>query len=374
MFKKTTMMNHHLHHQIALTLLKGVGNKRAKSLLAYVGSLEKIFDLHHNIKATVPGLSREIFRNMNREQALEEALGYLHFIEKNEIQTSFFTDRDYPKRLKECADSPILLYKKGIIDFNPPRSIAIVGTRNMTSYGRRLINELLSAIAPFNVQVVSGLALGVDGYAHKKCLELNIPTIGVLGHGLDRIYPHLHRGLAKRMMETPGCGLLTEFPNNTLPDRENFPQRNRIVAGMTDATIVIESGQRGGSLITANLANDYNRDVFTYPGDVYRPFSIGCNHLIANNKAHLITKGDDIVRMMGWSKEKAGKQTNLFEGLDGDEKNIVKTIQEFEKISLDVLSIRLKKPVNILSSLLLGLEIKGKIMTLPGKKYVINTI
>ncbi|PWH85713.1 DNA-processing protein DprA [Brumimicrobium oceani] len=370
------MKNNHLIHQVALTRLEGVGARRAKVLLAYLGSEQKLFDENFKLQTEIPGFAKERFRNLNKSKAVLEAESIVSFVEKNEIETTFFTDKNYPRRLKECADGPMLLFQKGDFDFNPRKTIAIVGTRNMTSYGKQLINELISAIAPYNVQVISGLAYGVDGYTHKKCLENGIPTIGVLGHGLDRIYPNQHMKLAKRMVETKGCGLITEFPHNTKPDRENFPQRNRIVAGMTDATIVIESGERGGSLITALLANDYARDVFAFPGDIDRPFSKGCNRLIADSKAHLITSGKDLIRLMEWQKEDKAKviQANLFEGLNGDETLIVKAIKEFEKISLDVLSIRLKKPGHVLSGILLGLELRGVVMSLPGKKYALSCL
>ena len=359
---------------MALTLLEGVGPKNAKMLLTHLDNEKVIFDSSFNLRTKIPGFAKERFRALNRKQALEEAIPIVEFIRKHKIGTTFFTSKDYPYRLKECADGPMLLYHRGNFDFNPRRSIAIVGTRDMTSYGRQLINELIDSIAPYNVQVISGLALGVDGYTHKKCMESNVPTIGVLGHGLDRIYPKLHHSLAKKMLRTEGCGLITEFPHNTAPDRENFPQRNRIVAGMTDATIVIESASRGGSLITALLANDYDRDVFAFPGDVNSKFSQGCNQLIGDSKAHLISSGKDLIRLMEWEKEEKDHvvQTNLFEGLEGDEKSIVKTIIEFDKISLDILSVRLKRPVNVLSSLLLGLELKGIVMSLPGKKYSLS--
>lgn len=356
--------------------MDGIGVKNAKVLLAYIGSVEKIFDASVNLRTEIPGFAKERYRSLDREKALAEAIPIIKFIQKNKIDTTFYTDTNYPRRLKECGDSPMLMYHRGNFDFNPRKSIAIVGTRNMTSYGKQLINDLIAAIAPYNVQVVSGLALGVDGYTHKKCLEYGVPTIGVLGHGLDRLYPQVHQKIAKKMVETEGCGVITEFPHGTKPDRENFPQRNRIVAGMTDATIVIESGERGGSLITALLANDYNRDVYAFPGNIDRPFSKGCNQLIADSKAHLISSGKDLIRLMEWKiedKEKA-VQANLFDGLEGDEKTIVTTIKEFEKISLDVLSIRMKKPGHLLSGILLGLELKGIIMSLPGKKYALSCL
>lgn len=370
------MEDNHLLYQIALTLIDGVGHKRAKSLLAYLGDLSHIFDPKLNIRTSIPGFSKERFRNLDRTSALDRAQDILDYVKKNEIKTTFFTENNFSNLLKECTDSPTLLFYRGTFNFNHPKTIAIVGTRNMTGYGKKIIHELLTTLASYNVQVISGLALGVDGFAHKKCLELNIPTIGVLGHGLDRIYPHVHRHLAQKMLSTKGCGLVTEFPHQTTPDRENFPQRNRIVAGLAKATIVIESGSKGGSLITANLANDYNRDVFTYPGNVNSPYSKGCNQLISQNKAHLITNGKDFVKLMGWKREDEQHltQMNLFSGLDGDEKKVVKAIKEFDKISLDVLALRLKKPVNKLSPLLLVLEIKGKILSLPGKNYCVNCL
>lgn len=370
------MKNNHLNHQVALTQLEGVGARTAKVLLAYLGSEDKLFEDNFNLRTEVPGFSKERFRKLNKAKALINAKSIVEFVEKNKIDTTFFTSQAYPRRLKECADGPMLLYHRGDFEFNPRKTIAIVGTRNMTSYGKQLINNLIAEIAPYNVQVISGLAYGVDGYTHKKCLDHGVSTIGVLGHGLDRVYPNQHLNLAKRMVETKGCGLITEFPHNTKPDRENFPQRNRIVAGMTDATIVIESGARGGSLITALLANDYARDVFAFPGDIDRPFSKGCNHLISDSKAHLITSGKDLIRLMEWEKEDRNKvvQADLFAGLDGDEKSIVSAIKEFEKISLDVLSVRLKKPGHVLSGLLLGLELRGVVMTLPGKKYAMSRL
>lgn len=364
------------HHQIALSMLQGIGPKSARLLIAYLGSASAIFEQSTNLKTKVPGFSHERFRSLNRAKALKAAEETMKFIEKNDISTCFFTEENYPYRLKQCADAPVLLYSKGDPALNPDRTIAIVGTRNMTPYGKKIIHELIDHLEPYGVQVISGLAYGVDNEAHKCCLRRGVETLGVLGHGLDRIYPARNRKTAKDMLTAPQSGLLTEFPHNTLPDRENFPQRNRIVAGMADATIVVESGAKGGSLITAYLANDYNRDVFAFPGNIDSDFSKGCNQLIANDKAHLITCGKDLTTFLDWEKVGASKpiQGNLFENLSGDEKKVVKLIKEFEKISLDVLSVRLKQPVASLSSLLLGLEIKGIVMMLPGQKYTLDRL
>lgn len=364
------------HHQIALSMLQGVGPKTARLLIAYMGSATAIFESKSNIKTTVPGFSRERFRSLNRTKALIDAEKTVNFIDKNNISTHFFASNDFPYRLKQCPDAPIVLYSRGNPLLNSDRSVAIVGTRNMTPYGKKIVHQLVDHLKSFDVQIVSGLAYGVDNEAHRRCIARELSTIGVLGHGLDRIYPARNRKTANDMLEARDSGLLTEFPHNTLPERENFPQRNRIVAGMTDATIVVESGAKGGSLITAHLANDYSRDVFAFPGNIDQEFSKGCNSLIANDKAHLITSGKDLTNLLEWEKSGVKKpiQGSLFENLNGDEKKIVKLIKEFEKVSLDVLSFRLKQPVGLVSGLLLGLEIKGVVMMLPGQKYMLGNL
>jgi len=364
------------HHQVALSLLEGVGPKSARLLVAYLGSATAIFDAETNLRTAVPGFSKERFRSLNRTKALKDAEAVLNFNERNAISTVFFADQQYPYRLKQCPDAPVVLYSRGDVEMNARRSIAVVGTRNMTTYGKKLVHELTASFAPFNVQVVSGLAYGIDGESHRTSLNHNLSTVGVLGHGLDRIYPSRHRKIAQEMLQQKGCGLVTEFPHGTRPDRENFPQRNRIVAGMTDATVVVESGKKGGSLITAYLANDYVRDVFAYPGNIGNVYSMGCNRLIADDKAHLVTCGKDVMKMLGWEEEMKEQpvQTDMFEGLNGDEKKIVKTLKEFEKVTLDVLSVKLKLPVAVLNALLLGLEMKGLVMMLPGKKYTLGQL
>lgn len=362
------------HHQIALSMLPGVGPKTARLLVAYLGSPSAVFEEKTNLRTQVPGFSKERFRSLNRSKALLQAEQTLSFVQKNDIQLHFFTQPDYPYRLKQCPDAPILLYSKGKPSLNPERTIAIVGTRKMTTYGKKIVHELIDHLSNYNVQIVSGLAYGIDAEAHQHCLKKGIPTIGVLGHGLDRIYPSRNRKTAAAMVKETDSGLLTEFTLNTLPDRENFPQRNRIVAGMTDATIVVESGSTGGSLITAHLANDYNREVFAYPGNINADYSKGCNKLIAQHKAHLITSGKDVTTLLNW-KEKGQKevtQRSLFEELSGDEKKIISLFNEFDTVSIDIMAVRLKLPVSILSGILLSLEIKGLLMHLPGQKYTLS--
>ena len=357
-----------LQRAIALHYLAGVGPKNAKSLIAYAGGLDALFEDRKLHKLDIPGFSPGRLKALNKKEALLLAEKELHFIERNNIQTQFYLEEGYPHRLKNCPDAPLLLHSIGNASTNPPKTISIVGTRNVSTYGHIIVEELIEALEPYDVQVVSGMAYGVDILAHRACVKHGVSTIGVLGHGLDRIYPHQHRSTAQKMIENGG--LFTEFPSGTNPDRENFPRRNRIVAGLTDATIVIESSLKGGSLITANLANDYNRDVFAYPGNVFNTYSKGCNALIASNRAHLVTCGADIIQLLGWEmKENKAVQRKLYPDLSPDERSVVQSLDEAPETSIDVLAVRLKKPISWLSSTLLTLELQGVVMCLPGKKY-----
>ena len=258
----------HLHYKIALTLLQGIGPIKAKEILLNLERHEAFFELSPNELCAQTGLKKSFVQKTNRKEALKGAVRVVEHLEKNNIQVHYFQETSYPRRLKNCVDSPLILYSQANVDFNFPKVVAIVGTRNATSYGKRLCEELLNSFRGQDILVVSGLATGIDAQVHKNCVDLNIATVGVLGHGLDRLYPSQNRSLSESMKNFGG--LLTEFIPGTTPDRENFPKRNRIVAGMSDATIVIESNVKGGSLITANLANDYNRDVFAYPGSVHK--------------------------------------------------------------------------------------------------------
>lgn len=358
-----------LVHQIALTLLTGGGKKKIRKLLAHVEDVEDFFKASkHRLKAT-PGIGEKFLHQLDRKTALIEAEKHLCTLEKEKIDTLFYTDEAFPYRLNQCDDAPVLLYKKGSMDCNQPRVVSVVGTRNASSYGKKICEELIHSFVGKNIVVVSGLAYGIDIYAHKLCTELGIQTIGVLGHGLDRIYPHAHTPIAKKMLENGG--LLTEFLPGSNPDRENFPMRNRIVAGMCDATIVIESGERGGSLITAELANDYARDVFAFPGDITREYSKGCNYLIQKNKSHLITSSDNFFEMMNWTddKKEVPSQLQLFAELDENETKVVAILKESQEVSMDVLAIKTEIPIRLMSGVLLGMELKGVIKALPGNRF-----
>lgn len=358
-----------LQYQIALTLLTGGGKKKIRKILTHFEDSTDFFKASKHRLKTIPGIGEKFLQQLDRESALREAEKQVVYMDKHRIKTMFYTDAIFPYRLNQCEDAPVLMYTLGEMDCNMPRVVSIVGTRNASSYGRKICEDLLHSFVGKDIVVVSGLAYGIDIYAHKLCTELGIQTIGVLGHGLDRIYPQAHIPIAQKMLENGG--LLTEFLPGSKPDRENFPMRNRIVAGMCDATIVIESGERGGSLITAELANDYARDVFAFPGDITREYSKGCNYLIQKNKAHLITSSDDFFEMMDWkdTTKTENKQLQLFAELDEQEQKIVTLLKESQEVSLDVLAIKTEIPVRLMSGILLGLELKGVVKALPGKRF-----
>jgi len=319
-----------LHHQIGLTFLKNIGPTLAKMLVSYFGDAESVFKASNAKLLKVPGIGEKTIAQLNFSEALTKAEAELKFIDKNGIDVIFYSDNNYPKRLRNCNDSPVLLYTKGNADLNSQHIISIVGTRNATEYGKQLCKQLIEELQQYNVLIVSGLALGIDVAAHKESLKLNVPTVGVLAHGLDRIYPNQNRLIAEKMLENGG--LLSEYPSGTVPDRENFPQRNRIVAGIADATVVVEASIKGGALITAEIANSYNRDVFAFPGRVGDDFSEGCNFLIRNNKAALLTCAADLAYSLGWeannSIQPAIEQFVLPIDLSSDERLIYDILQQ----------------------------------------------
>lgn len=362
------MEEQELHYQIALTLLYGIGPKKAGHLISKLGGIEPIFKEKLTTLHKESGFNKELLKKMNRTQALLEAEKQVAYISKNKINTHFYLSSNYPRRLKQCYDAPILLYSKGNFDPNPQKTVAVVGTRNATEYGKTICEELISCFQNQNIQVISGMAYGIDICAHNHSVQKGISTIGVLGHGLDRIYPSAHMRIAENMLESGG--LLTEFLPGTLPDKENFPMRNRIVAGMSDATIIIESKVKGGSLITAELAIDYNRDVFAYPGNVGQQYSAGCNKLIQQNKAQLIQSGRDFLKHMCWDDQNMAnvRQPSLFVELAEEERILIDVMANSSQ-HIDVLSTMLKQPVSKMSVLLLQMELKGLIKSLPGNKY-----
>lgn len=305
------------------------------------------------------------------DEARAKAEKELEFIEKNNINVHFYLDDQYPKRLKQCIDAPVVLYGKGNYELNLPRTLSIVGTRNATDYGTEFCEKLLNFLKPYEVLIVSGMAYGIDICAHKAAVNNNLPTVGVLAHGLDRLYPNLHQKIANKMVDNGG-GLLTEYPSETIPDKERFPARNRIVAGMSDATLVIESGAKGGSLITADLAFSYNRDVMALPGDVGRTYSKGCNKIIQQQKAAMIIEPEDLVKYMSWDieLEKSKEvQRSLFVELTPEQTIITDIIASEKEISIDELMIKSETPMSQLATILLTLEMEGVIIQKPGKRF-----
>jgi DNA processing protein len=369
------MHNDELLYRIGITMIHGVGDVLAKNLIAYCGSAEAVFKENKSRLLRIPGFGDITAESVLKSKVLQRAEAEIKFIENNNIRPLFFTDEAYPTRLKHCADSPVMLYYKGTADLNAERMISIVGTRNPTRYGKKLVEDLIGEMRDQNIIVVSGLAYGIDISAHKLSLDAGLQTIGVVAHGLDRIYPQIHSPVAEKM-KTQG-GLLTDFMSETNPDRENFPKRNRIVAGLCDALIVIESRNEGGSLITAEIANSYSKDVFAFPGRIEDPFSGGCNRLIKRHKAALIESYADLVYIMGWEKKeekkkKSDNQIPMLLNLSDEEQKIVSTLQGKEKVHIDEICSTAELPVSKASSLLLQLEFSNLVRSLPGKMYAMS--
>ena len=366
-------MHSELLYQLALTEVPYVGTVRAKILATHFSNAENIFKSSlrelENIEGigTIPAKSIKSFADYSKAE--EE----IKFVEKYRIKPLFLTDNDYPKRLLNCYDSPTLLFYKGDADLNVSKIIAIIGTRNHTEYGKQQTEKLVKELSSQNILVVSGMAFGIDAVAHKASYKNNLATVGVLGHGLDQIYPPEHSNLAKDILKHGG-GLLTEFRSNTKPDKHNFPTRNRIVAGMSDATVVIETGEKGGSMITAELANGYNKDVFALPGRVNDHKSTGCNFLIRNNKAMLLTDAEELIEVMGWEekakslKEKRS-QREIFIELSKDEKIIVDILKEKESVHIDELNMKSGLSNSTAAAAILNLELQNVVISLPGKLY-----
>ncbi len=360
-------------HNIALTLVKGVGDYNLRTLISHCGNAHNVFEAKAETLKKIPGIGPKIAEAILSKETFTRAQKEITFIEKYKIKPLFYTEPDYPKRLYNCEDAPAMLYFKGNTNLNNQKIVAIVGTRNATAYGKAFCEKLISGLKKYNLLVVSGLAYGIDIAAHKAALNNQVATIGVLGHGLDRIYPALHRSTAEKMLDCGG--LITEFPSETNPDRQNFPKRNRIIAGMADATIVVEAAITGGALITAQIANSYNRDVFALPGRVDEEFSEGCNYLIKTNRAQLITKVEDIEYILGWVQAQLQpkvKQLTIYPNLSSDEQKIVNLIAEKGSINFDELQLQLNMPQSKLAMAILNLEMQSIIIALPGKVYKLN--
>jgi DNA processing protein len=353
-----------------------IGDALAKQLLSYCGSAEQVFKTPRSKLQKIPGIGPATAGQIHHADVLHEADRELKFISQAGAEVIFYYDARYPQRLLNCADSPFVLFAKGVFDLNAPRIINIIGTRHATDYGKQITESLVDELSAFDFTLVSGLAFGIDVAAHRAALKNNLQNIAVLAHGLDRIYPWQHRYVAEKLQDHGA--LITDFLSGTKPDKPNFPKRNRIVAGMTDATIVVESAISGGALITADIANSYNREVFAIPGKVQDEFSRGCNELIRQHKAQLVTSAEDIAKALFWDVENSAKAKinangpTLFPELTDEEKTVYSFIREKGKVHLDILARQLPLPAGKLATLLLQLEMQGWIQAKPGNMYCVG--
>lgn len=361
-------------YSIALTQIPGIGHIWAKKLVDEMGSATDVFRFRTELPERLPEVNPRVVDVLNCPEALTRAEQEYEFVVKNQLQCLTYHDEAYPSRLRECSDAPIVLFFKGNTDLNALRVINMVGTRNATDYGKQLCVRFLQELHELcpDVLVVSGLAYGIDIHAHRAALTNDLATVGVLAHGLDRIYPSAHRKTAVDMLAKGG--LLTEFLTGTEPDRYNFVSRNRIVAGMSDATIVVESAAKGGSLITADLAGGYQRDCFAFPGRATDEYSQGCNQLIRDNKAMLIQSAEDFVKAICWdaslnAQKPVGVQRSLFPDLSEEEQRVVALLGERGELHINTLVVETELPVHKMNALLFELEMKGVVRVLVGGVY-----
>jgi DNA processing protein len=347
-----------------------IGDINAKKLLDRCGSATAIFEEKKENLLKIDGIGTYTLQNLHDIEHLDAAYEEFNFIGKNEIAYTYFLDEDYPRNLKHCIDSPILLFKSGNIDLKGRKIISVVGTRKITSYGQAFCEEFIAEIAPLNPIIVSGFAYGVDITIQRAAAAHGLQTIGCLAHGLNQVYPKVHKKYVSQVEDNGG--FLTEFWSSSNPDRENFLKRNRIIAGMSEATIVVESAEKGGSLVTADIAHSYNRDVFAVPGRTSDKFSKGCNNLIKQQKAQLLTSAAELVYLLGWQVDEQQKepvQKQLFVELDETEQSIYLYLQLNGKQLLDTVALECKLPIFKASATLLNMEMKGVIRPLPGKLF-----
>jgi DNA processing protein len=367
-------MGLNLLHELALSMVDQIGSVNFKTLIAYCGSAEEVFKAKKSKLFKIPGINEQISSNIHQQQnsLLQEAEKQIMELEKIKAVTHYYLEDNYPKRLKNFQDAPPILFYKGNADVNNQKVIAVVGTRTATNYGKDFLNQLIPDLVKYNPLIVSGLAYGIDIHAHKLCLQHRLETIGVMATGLDGIYPALHRKTAMEMLELGG--LLTENPLKTKPDAFRFPARNRIIAGMSDAVLVIEARHKGGALITAEIANNYNVDVLALPGNYYQKTSIGCNNLIKSNKANLFDSIKDIEYLLNWDQskpDKKAKQTDLFydeSEISDEDKVLLDYLKGKTNIYLEQLYLELNIPVSQINASILNLELMGILKVLPGKE------
>lgn len=366
------MLQNDLLHTLALLKTEGIGDVLAKRLLNHFTSAEAIFNAKPLELAAVEGIGSTIIRNLKKKDCFLAAEKEINFIQKQHILPLFYQEEQYPERLKHCWDAPVLLFTAGNLQLQNSKIISIVGTRQITPYGAMFCKNLMEELAPLHPIIVSGFAYGIDIVAHQAAIENKLQTIAVLAHGLNQIYPKTHKKYMSKMEQNGG--FMTEFWSTSNPDKENFVRRNRIVAGISEATIVIESAEKGGSLVTAHMANDYHREVFAVPGRVTDKYSQGCNMLIKTNKAQVLTSAADLIYHLNWDLQKKTPkaiQQQLFVNLNPEEQMVYDYLQQHGKEHLDSIAIDCNIPIFKLSSCLLNMELKGVIQPLPGKFFEI---
>ncbi|MFT5617449.1 MAG: DNA processing protein [Arenicella sp.] len=358
---------------IALELIPGVGNVLAKHLVSYCGSAERVFTMPKGKLLKIPQIGEVLANSIRANQFLKEAEGEIEKALKNNIEILTFNDKAYPQRLRHVVDAPLVIYRKGETNFNTDKVVAIVGTREATPYGIDLTEQLVKNLSAHpDLMIISGLAYGIDICAHRKCVELGVPTVGVMANGLDLVYPSAHKNIAQKMLENGA--LISENRFGTKPDAPKFPKRNRIIAGMADVVILVEAKKKGGALITAELGNSYDREVCAFPGEVYSQTSEGCHNLIKRHKAHLITSAKDVDELMNWDlEESAQPKSNAlrFQMEDENEQKVVDVLLKGND-QIDRISYKTQIPIGALASVLLSLEFAGLVKCMPGKMYGLN--
>lgn len=365
-------MNTDTLYQIALTLVPNIGSVQAKNLVEHFGSAEEIFKAKRNTLSSIEGIGDLKANAIKAFASFNIAEEEIKFCDKHHIKIITLKDEAYPQRLLHCYDAPTVLYYRGNANLNAAKVISVIGTRTNTDYGKHFTEKLLQELKELNVLVISGLAFGIDAIAHKAALQNNLPTVALLAHGLDSIYPHQHKTFAKEMLNNGG--LLTEFMQGTKADKHNFPKRNRIVAGMADCTVVIETAAKGGSMITAELAYNYNRELFAVPARVGDTKSAGCLKLIQQNKATLLTDSQQLIDAMLWNNikiKKPKKQRELFIDLSADERNIIDILNKKDTTYIDEIGIKSGLSSTAVAAAILNLELQNIVASLPGKMYKI---
>lgn len=355
---------------LALKKVPNLGDSSIKKLIREIGSPEDVLKERRENLLKIDGIGnvklKELFDPKHQKAAELE----LRFVEDNHIKYSIYDQPEYPEKLKQCIDGPVVLFSSGNIDLKNKKILSIVGTRKVTSYGVQFCEELIETLAPLNPVIVSGFAYGVDITAQRAAVKHNLQTVGCLAHGLNQIYPKVHKKYVAQIEENGG--FFTDFWSTDAFDRNNFLGRNRIIAGLSEATVVIESAEKGGSLVTADIANSYNRDVFALPGRAHDPFSSGCNTLIKTQRAHMLTSAADLIYMLNWEledKQKPAVQKKLFVELTDEEKTIYSFLNKNGKEVLDSIALQCAMPTYRIASVLLGMELKGVIRPLPGKLF-----